>query len=377
VERSADFWAEVEEEHGSEVELFSLSQEGQLTESGATMGKGPIWLQDTTHTKLNVGLLGLGTVGSGVVQWLQAFPHRFEISGIAVQSLDKKRPSWLPANLLTDDPWKVLEQQPDLVIEVMGGLEPSFALLQSALERGISVVSANKDLLALRGEYLQEIAFRSGALLLHSAAVGGSVPMLEISESLVDSEEILQVEGILNGTTNFVLGRMEEGFSAKEAVRLAQEAGFAEADPSSDLKGLDAAYKVSLLAEAAFGTALSVELIDCEGIENISLEEVQDALEVGECYRLVASCCRRGAWLEASVRPVRIPLEHPFAKVRDEHNLVQWGLSDNRCFFSHGKGAGRWPTALAVMGDIVEIWEDERARNRLEGRSQRPRQRCA
>jgi homoserine dehydrogenase len=305
---------------------------------------------------LRVALLGLGTVGLGVYRHLAADPERFQVVGIAVRRPAKHQGDGVPMELFSSDPWKLLEVDSDLVVEAIGGQHPAADLVRAALDRGRDVVTANKAVVAAHGAELLARAEAHGAQLVFSATVGGGVPVIETVERVARRGRILAVEGVLNATTNFVLDRITAGFDLAAAVASAQENGFAEADPSNDLSGLDAVHKLVIVARAAFGVHLTVAQVDCRGIDDIDAEEVRAVHAAGSAVRLVASCRRTPEGVVARVCPLRLPADHPLAQPHDEQNRVLVQPEVGPAVIADGKGAGRWPTAESVTADIFDVY---------------------
>jgi homoserine dehydrogenase len=304
---------------------------------------------------LRVSLLGLGTVGLGVYQGLIKQKSRFQAVGIAIRHRNKTRETHVPPELLVEDARSLLDRPTDVVVELIGGSEPAASLIRSALEAGRHVVTANKDVIACHGDSLQRLAYAKGVELKFSASVGGAVPVIEQVRKLARYEPIERIEGVLNGTCNYVLDRMVEGEEHDDAVRAAQEQGFAEADPSLDLSGKDSAHKVAILAKAAFGMTIHPEEIPCRGIEDIDSSDVRKALIEGRVIKLVATCYKTAEEVRAEVRPVALPEAHPLAGARGEENRIQVQPRVGQTILLHGKGAGRWPTSLSVMADLLDL----------------------
>jgi homoserine dehydrogenase len=285
---------------------------------------------------LRVALLGHGTVGGGVYRRMLELPAHFSVTGVAVR--DPSRHA-----IATDDrSWRVLEKPCDAVVELIGGTSLAAHVIDASLKRGRHVVTANKAVMALHGPRLEALARAHGVRLLYSASVGGAMPALETVRRLSGSARSLS--GVLNGTCNFVLDELARGVSFPEAVQAAQRAGYAERDPTLDLDGTDAAQKLVLLARAAFGHAppLSRKV----GIEAISSRLLCAARARGNVIRLVASCSGE----RAEVAPCELPLSHPLADCAGaENRLLVDGL------LLRGAGAGRWPTAQAVMADLLDL----------------------
>jgi len=341
------------EQHQMNFEVASIGTTG-----GTLVGPGPTRLAEVAHPDdgpLRVALFGAGTVGYGVYQALAAHPERFEIVGIAVSDLNKARET-LPKTLLTDDVESLLEQSADLTIELMGGCEPARSVITHSLRNSRDVVTANKDLMADESEKLEELAHRNGLLLKSSASVGGGLPAIESIRRISANTPVKSIEGVLNGTCNFILDHLAAGWDFDTAVKAAQDKGFAEADPSYDLSGRDAASKIRILARTAFGTHLQDEEVTCKGIENISTESAQAARAAGRETRLVARCWKEDGQVFAEVLPRELPAEHPLAQVRGENNRLRLELESGEELLVSGKGAGRWPTSESVFADLMEIY---------------------
>ncbi|MGH3338542.1 MAG: homoserine dehydrogenase [Propionibacteriaceae bacterium] len=329
-------------------------------------------------TPLRVAMLGCGVVGSEVARLIieQAADLRarvgrpLELVGIAVRRGDLDRPGIDPELFTTDAETLVTRDDVDLVIELIGGIEPARSLILAALRHGVSVVTANKALLAEDGGTLFEAAQRGGADLYFEAAVAGAIPIIRpLRESLV-GDEITSVIGIVNGTTNYILDRMDTaGMGFAEALTEAQALGYAEADPTADVEGFDAAAKAAILASLAFHTRVTGADVYREGITGITSADIASAHEIGCVVKLLAICQLSpqvaGAGerrVSVRVHPAMIPRSHPLAGVGDAYNAVfVESLSAGRLMF-YGPGAGGSPTASAVLGDLVTV-----ARNRLRG----------
>jgi homoserine dehydrogenase len=304
---------------------------------------------------LRVTLLGCGTVGGGVLARLLAQPSLFQVTGVAVRELGRVRAPAVPRRLLTDDPAALLERDSDVVVELMGGTDPARGLISWALHLGRHVVTANKALLADDLETLSERAGRRGGSLRFSAAVGGALPALETVRRAASLEPVRSIAGVLNGTCNFVLDRLAEGSSFAGAVKLAREAGYAEADPTLDVDGSDAAQKLSLLAREAFGELLPWRGISRRGIDAIDERAVAEAARRGRRVRLVASCERGPDGLRASVQPLELPPDHPLARPRGAGNALAVELRSGEVLALEARGAGRWPTTEAVLADLHDL----------------------
>ena len=309
----------------------------------------------STARPLRIVLLGLGTVGLGVYRHLAHRPDLFEVSRIVVREPAKHALDGVPAALFSTNVWDAINQPADLIIELIGGLEPTADVVHTALIRSRSVVTANKLLIASRWPTLKRFAEGPAPRLSYAAAVGGAVPVLETLSALRQGPAISSVRGIVNGTCNFVLDELERGVPLEGAIAEAQARGFAEADPCADLSGADAAQKLCLLAQAAFGTTFQPSQIDTTGIAHLTVADVAQARATGSRIRLVAECARSGGRVHAGVRPVRVPPHDFLHGARGEENRIEITTADGQCVRLRGKGAGRWPTALAVLGDVYEV----------------------
>jgi homoserine dehydrogenase len=310
---------------------------------------------ETTPKRLRVALLGCGTVGGGVYERLTALPELFEVIGVAVRDLSRARVPRVPENVLTLDTDQLIANSCDVVIELIGGTESASELVNSALQLGRHVVTANKALIAAEGEQLQAVADANGVTLRASAAVGGAMPALEAIECARAIGVISAFYGVLNGMTNFVLDQLARGEELQNAIRTAQAAGYAEVDPTLDLDGTDAAQKLILLARASFGVSLPLAKISRRGIEHLSAEVLREVRKRGCTIRLVASCRSNATGLEARVAPVELPIDHPLARLKGAENglIIETGNGARRIVC--GRGAGRWPTTEAVIADLFAI----------------------
>jgi homoserine dehydrogenase len=322
-----------------------------------------VWAAPPRHVRpLRIGLLGLGTVGLGVYRELAARPEQFEITRVAVRNFD--RDDGVPRALLTRDVFEAVHSDCDVVIELIGGLEPAGEAIAAALAAGKHVVTANKSVLAQRGAEFAAIAASAGARLLYSAAVGGAVPVLETLTQLARATQVRSVEAVINGTCNFVLDELARGCSFEDAVALAQASGFAEADPTFDLDGSDVACKLVLIAQAAFGVELPFEAIERRGIGDLDPRHVFDLNASARAVRLVARLRRTEHGIEARVEPAVLEATHAFASAQREQNCVIVELADSSRVTLRGKGAGRWPTTEAVFADVLDL-QREHARGEL------------
>ena len=297
---------------------------------------------------LRVALLGCGTVGAGVYHRLAALPELFQVVGVGTRNVDRAIHEDIPVRLMTTH-LDVLVQEPvDVVIELLGGIEPARSLIRKSLQLGRAVVTANKALLSSEVNELETLASINGTSIRFSAAVCGVAPALETIKRIRTTSSITQFTGVLNGTTNFVLDEIASGVSLCEAIASAQARGYAEANPQFDLDGTDAAQKLILIAREAFGVNLPFNEISRNGIENLSTNNSRPV-------RLLADCRRTETRLEASVGPVELDTDHPLASVSGVDNRLLIHSANGRVWSVSGRGAGRWPTAEAVVADLIDL----------------------
>jgi homoserine dehydrogenase len=309
---------------------------------------------DRPRRRWRVALLGLGVVGVGVYEALRRLEPLFEVVSVAVRDVAKLRGIDVPETLLSNRAESVVGRDVDLVIEVMGGVEPAGAVVEAALARGVHVVTANKRLIAERGERLRSLAASHDCRLLYSAAVGGSVPLLErVREN--GAAAVRSIRAVLNGTTNFVLDRIAEGDTFAEAVSEAQRLGLAEADPSRDLDGRDAGDKLCVLAGELGLKGVGPERVHREPLTPELIAARRKKVQNGHVLRHVATLRGAGDEVEADVRLTSLESTDDLASVHGEHNAAVIERADGRCDVVRGKGAGRWPTAEVVIADVLEI----------------------
>jgi homoserine dehydrogenase len=323
-----------------------------------------------TPTSLRVALLGGGTVGTEVVRLLTADSSDFsarvgvpiQLSAVAVRDLSKPRPG-IPSSLLTDDAFAVATSGADIVVEVMGGIEPARSLILAAMAAGSSVVTANKALLAEDGASLYEAARKFGVDLYFEAAVAGAIPLIRPLRESLAGDQVTKVMGIVNGTTNFMLTRMDEdGADYAEVFDEANALGYLESDPTLDVGGHDAAAKAAIIAELAFHTRVTIDDVYCEGITQVTSTDIKAARDMGFVIKLLAVAERTDAGVIVRVHPAMVPRDHPLASVRLSFNAVFIEAESAGQMMFYGRGAGGAPTASAVLGDLVAA-----ARNRLSG----------
>ncbi len=313
---------------------------------------------------LKIGILGMGTVASGLVGIMEFNKDKVEASigrelivdKVLVSNLDKKRNVNLPKEVYTSDAYQVINSDADIIVELIGGINPAYEYIKAALNNKKNVVTANKALIAAHGEELEPIAEKNNVKLMYEASVGGGIPILNTIRNNLSANEFESVFGILNGTTNYVLTQMtDKGLDYDQAVKQAQALGFAEADPSSDVEGDDAANKLAILSTLAFGQRIHVNDIPKEGIRKISKEDIEYAKELGYNIKLLAAGIKNGNEIELSVHPAFIPASHPLSTVKNEFNAVFLrGNAVGELMF-YGRGAGSLPTGSAVLDDIMYI----------------------
>ena len=314
--------------------------------------------------KIKVALLGVGTVGTGVYKLIQrradvmvrTIGAEMEVSKILVHNLNKQREG-IDASLLTDN-WQEIINDPEIqiVVEVMGGIEPARTMILEALHAGKHVVTANKDLLAAYGKELLDAAEEKHCDLLFEAAVAGGIPIIRPLKQCLAGYEIDEVIGIVNGTTNYILTKMfEENMSFEEALAKATELGYAEADPTADVEGLDAGRKVAIMASIAFHSRVVFDDVYTEGITKITADDIAYAKEFDSVIKLLGVAHNTEGGIEVGVYPMLLNKEHPLASVRDSFIavFVHGDAVDDAMFY--GRGAGELPTASAVMGDIIDV----------------------
>ncbi len=313
------------------------------------------------YRPLRIALLGAGSVGAQVARLLlenreelaARVGAELELIGIAVRDLNSKRPEGVPVELLTTDAEKLILGA-DIVIEVMGGLEPARTYILQALNSGSDVITANKYLLATHGTELFDAAEQVGAQLYFEAAVAAAIPIIRPLRESLAGDKVTRIMGIVNGSTNYILDRMDNaGLSLEEAMVEATELGYLEADPSLDVEGYDAAQKVAILASLAFHTEVPLENVYREGITKITREQMTAAKENGYVIKLLAICERLEDGVSARVYPALIPREHPLAAVRGAFNAVFVEAEAAGALMFYGSGAGGTQTASAVLGDLV------------------------
>lgn len=321
---------------------------------------------------LNIGMLGCGVVGSSVARLLKEDSGDFaarsgatlNLVKVAVKNTATKRPD-VPSEIISGDANSVVtDPNVDIVIEVMGGIDPTRDLLLTAIKNGKSIITANKALLALHGGELFEAAAKYGVDLYYEAAVGGAIPILRPMRESIVGDHVHRVMGIVNGTTNYILTKMdEEGSAFADVLREAQALGFAESDPTADIEGHDAAAKAAILAGLAFHTRVTSADVYCEGISKLTARDVAVARDMNHVIKLLAIAeLTKDNRVSVRVHPTLVPRQHPLASVRNAFNAVFVEAESAGELMFYGRGAGGAPTASAILGDLIAV-----ARNKARG----------
>jgi len=308
-------------------------------------------------TKTALGILGLGTVGTGVVTLLRDNPQ-FEIRAIAVRNRQKAREIDLSEFEVTEDPFKLADDPKiEIIVEVAGGIDPVYQVVKQAITNGKHVVTANKELIAKHGPEIFDLAHRHNVTLFFEAAVGGGIPLISTLQRGLQANRISKVAGILNGTTNYILTMMEQTQQPfGEALREAQAKGYAEADPSDDVEGRDVGYKIAILSSLAFQCPVEVEKIYRQGITQINDLDIQLTHEFGYRIKMIGLAQPgAGETLDVRAHPMLIPLHHPLAGVEGVNNAIFISGSAVGEIMLSGPGAGQLPTASAVVGDVINL----------------------
>lgn len=311
--------------------------------------------------KFKVGLIGLGTVGTGVYKTLQNFDD-VEIVKIAVKNINKKRDiENFDTSLMTTDPFEVVNNSDiDILVEVIGGVNPAWELISTAIKNGKHIVTANKELLAKKGEELFNLAEKYNKVVLYEAAIAGGIPLIMPIKTIMAGNKITQIRAILNGTTNYILTKMDtDGASYEDVLKEAQELGYAETDPTGDVEGFDAAYKITTLSTIAFGKRVKLNNVYREGITKVRAEDMQKANELGYKIKLIAlGNLDENGNADVRVHPMLVSKHSELAHINYVTNSVCLnGYPMGKIAFS-GPGAGEFPTASSVVGDILNIVEE-------------------
>ncbi|MBP3949902.1 homoserine dehydrogenase [Bacillus suaedae] len=320
--------------------------------------------------EVRVGLLGLGTVGSGVISIIERHQEELRhqvgcpvtVRKVAVRNIEKQRPAEVDRSLLTDQIEDVLfDQEIDVIIEVMGGVDSTKEYLLQALKSGKHVVTANKDLMAVHGTELLNVAAENGCDLFYEASVAGGIPILRGLTDGLSADRITKMMGIVNGTTNYILTKMtQDGSSYEDVLKQAQELGFAESDPTADVEGLDAARKMAILANLGFSMNISLNDVSIKGMSSVTKADLDYCDQLGYTMKLIGLAQRDDGRVEISVEPTLLPNKHPLASVHNEYNAVYvYGEAVGETMF-YGPGAGSLPTATAVVSDLVTVMKNMR-----------------
>lgn len=317
--------------------------------------------------KIKLGLLGCGTVGTGVLKVLQTNYHDIkekigndiEVSKVLVRNLNKKR-DYSGNVIFTDNVDDILEDKDiDIVVELLGGIHPAREYMIKAMQNGKHVVTANKDVVAQYGKDIFEIAEQNNVDFMFEASVGGGIPIITPLKQCLTANKITELMGIVNGTTNYMLTKMtEQGMDYDTALARAQAKGYAESDPTADVAGLDAARKIAILSSIAFNTRVCLDDVTVEGITKLTPEDITYADEFGYVIKLLAVAKNTEDGIDARVHPTFIPKSHPLASVRNVFNAIFiHGNAVGDAMF-YGKGAGEKPTASAVLADVIDVARD-------------------
>ena len=314
---------------------------------------------------IKIGILGLGTVGSGVIRILRDHAEkisnitgrRLEVKTVVVHNLKKKRSVDLTGINLTDNADDVLcDDEIQMVVEVMGTVNIAKEYIERALKAGKHVITANKDLIATHGPELISLAKEHGCDLCYEASVAGGIPILRTIVNSFAADRIIEVRGIVNGTTNYIMTQMNKnGASYEDALESAQELGFAEADPTNDVDGIDAAYKMIILTQFAFGKDVTMDQVKVKGIRGIQKADIAEAKRLGYVIKLLGIAKLVNGHIDVSVGPVLVPQTQPLAAIQNENNaVVVTGSAVGETMF-YGPGAGELPTANSVLSDITSV----------------------
>ena len=327
---------------------FAVSAIGSARTTEIGPRADQVAVSESEPRPLRVALLGCGTVGAGVYRRVAALPQLYQIVGVGTRNVERAIQEDIPVGLITTHLDELIREPVDVVIELLGGIEPARGLIKKSLQLGRAVITANKALLASEATDLEQLASFHNTTISYSAAVGGVAPVLETIRRVRTLGPIERVSGVLNGTTNFVLDELAKGVSLSDAIKQAQSRGYAEANPQYDLDGTDAAQKLILIAREAFGVDLPFHAIRRAGIEKVAPGGAQP-------LRLVADCRRSETGLEASVTPIGLELDHPLASVSGVGNRLLIQSGNGKVWNVSGHGAGRWPTAEAVVADLIDL----------------------
>ena len=308
-------------------------------------------------SKLRIGIIGFGTVGTGVYKTLQDFKD-IEIVKIAVKNINKPRSVETPAGMITDNPYEIINDSSiDVVVELIGGVEPAWEYISTAIKNGKHIVTANKELLAKKGEELFNLAEEYNRVCLYEAAIAGGIPIIMPIKTILAGNKINKIQAILNGTTNYILTKMDsDGASYEDVLKEAQALGYAETDPTGDVEGFDAAYKITTLATLAFKKRVKLENVYREGITKIRKEDMAQANEFGYKIKLIANASiDDNGNADVRVHPMLISKDTTLAHINYVTNAVAMSGHPIGDIVLSGPGAGEFPTASSVVGDILAI----------------------
>ena len=308
--------------------------------------------------KIKIGLIGLGTVGSGVFKTLKNFDN-VEVTKIAVKNINKKRDiEGLDNSIITDNAYTIVnDSEIDIVAELVGGIEPAFDLISTAIKNGKHIVTANKELLAKRGEEIFKLAEKYNRVILYEAAIAGGIPIIMPVKTILAGNKITHIEAILNGTTNYILTKMDvQKASYSDVLKEAQELGYAEADPTGDVEGFDAAYKIATLASITFNKRIDIQKVYREGITKIRAKDMEAANDLGYKIKLIASAnIDDNGNADVRVHPMLVSKKSTLAHIDYVTNAVMLNGHPIGSVTLSGPGAGEFPTASSVVGDILAI----------------------
>ena len=318
--------------------------------------------------QVNVGILGLGTVGSGTAKIIQENGDNIrlkvgagiKVAKVLVRDLNRARAVDIAEENLTTKAEDIVENpQIDIVVEVMGGIEPARTYILKAIANGKSIVTANKELMAKHGKEILEAAEKNKVAVQFEASVGGGIPIIRPMKRCLAANNIEQIMGIINGTTNYILTKMtDEGMDFQEVLAEAQKAGYAEADPTADVGGYDAAYKITILSSIGFSSRVNFDDVYFEGIDKITAQDIEYAKDLGYTIKLLAIAKESADGIEIRVHPTMISSNHPLAAVKDVFNAIfVKGDAVGEVMF-YGRGAGQMPTGSAIVADVIDISRD-------------------
>lgn len=308
-------------------------------------------------SKLKIGIIGLGTVGSGVYKTLQEM-NDIEIVKIAVKNINKPRSVEVPTSILTDNPYDLVNNSDiDVIVELIGGVNPAWDYISTAIKNGKHIVTANKELLAKKGEELFNLAEEHNRVILYEAAIAGGIPIIMPIKTILAGNKIRKIHAILNGTTNYILTKMDaDGASYEDVLKEAQQLGYAETDPTGDVEGFDAAYKITTLATIAFKKRIKIENVHREGITKVRKEDMAKANEFGYKIKLIATATiDENDNADVRVHPMLVSKDSMLAHIDYVKNAIAISGHPIGDIVLSGPGAGEFPTASSVVGDILSI----------------------